>query len=455
MAMEIVILNSPLFRDYNPLYDEDSLPPLGLGYIATALENQGHVVRLIDAVADRIPLSQLVEQLRTAKPAVVASNVFTTNYNLVHELFEALDFETHILIGGLATKGLHDKILSWRTPNRVDVVFGDGELICSALINGTVDQHPIMENGNKRAFRVDQQSKYYVQDISPLPLSRKYFVNEPVAHPFGFDEANIIASRGCIYNCSFCAAAASVNRDLGVRERSVESICEELEAIAINYPTVTSIRVLDDLFLKRASCLAKATEVFSKFRFSWRSMAHVQTFQGVGSEELQALKRSGCNELFIGIESGSPAVLKAIHKTHDIAKIQHNLGNVLRAGINVKGYFIYGFPDETAHDMEATYRLASELMSVASSTGARFRTSVFQYRPYHGTEIFHNLQSAGIATQVMSIEPDPALSAMVGRLQFNFHSGNYAKAPVELVRDYIYRTTELNDSNLFNKRGAT
>jgi anaerobic magnesium-protoporphyrin IX monomethyl ester cyclase len=452
--MEIVILNSPLFRDYNPLYDEDSLPPLGLGYIATALESRGHVVRLVDAVAERIPLANLVEQLRATKPAVVASNVFTTNYNLVHELFEALDFETHILIGGLATKGLHDEILNWRTPNRVDVVFGDGELITSALIEGTVTEAPIKESGNKRAFRVDQQSKYYVQDISPLDLSRKYFINEPVIHPFGFIEANIIASRGCIYNCSFCAAASSVNRDLGVRERSVESLCNELEAIAISYPTVTSIRVLDDLFLKRASCVAKATEVFSKFRFNWRSMAHVQTFQGVGMEELHALKRSGCKELFIGIESGSPTVLRAIHKTHDIAKIEQNLGNVLRAGIDVKGYFIYGFPDETAEDMEATFRLAQELMGIASSTGARFRTSVFQYRPYHGTEIFHDLQRAGTATQVMSVEPDPALSAMVGRLQFNFHSGNYAKTPVELVRDYIYRTTELNDGNLFDKRGA-
>lgn len=450
--MEIVILNSPLFRDRNPLYDEDSLPPLGLGYIATALECRGHVVHLIDAVAERIPLEELVEQLRAKKPAVVASNVFTTNYNLVHELFEALDFKTHILIGGLATKGLYDQILNWRTPNQVDVVFGDGELIASAVIEGTMTEAPIKENGNKRAFQVDKQSEYYVKDISPLPLSRKYFVNEPVNHPFGFVEANIIASRGCIYNCSFCAAASSVNRELGVRERSAESLCKELEEIAVNYPTVTSIRVLDDLFLKHASYVPKAAEVFSKFRFSWRGMAHVQTFQGVSDEQLHALKRSGCSELFIGIESGSPTILRAIHKTHDIGKIEQNLGNVLRAGINLKGYFIYGFPDETADDMEATYRLAERLMNAAAKTEARFRTSVFQYRPYHGTEIFHDLERAGIATQVMSVEPDPALSAMVGRLQFNFHSGNYSSTTDELVRDYIYRTIDLNDSDLFDQR---
>jgi anaerobic magnesium-protoporphyrin IX monomethyl ester cyclase len=172
----------------------------------------------------------------------------------------------------------------------------------------------------------------------------------------------------------------------------------------------------------------------------------------VSDEQLHALKRSGCSELFIGIESGSPTILRAIHKTHDIGKIEQNLGNVLRAGINLKGYFIYGFPDETADDMEATYRLAERLMNAAAKTEARFRTSVFQYRPYHGTEIFHDLERAGIATQVMSVEPDPALSAMVGRLQFNFHSGNYSSTTDELVRDYIYRTIDLNDSDLFDQR---
>jgi len=85
---------------------------------------------------------------------------------------------------------------------------------------------------------------------SGLKLNRKLFLNEPIRHPFGFNEAHIVASRGCIYNCTFCAAARSLNIDTPIRERSEESLVEELIEINKNYPGVDSIRVLDDLFLK-------------------------------------------------------------------------------------------------------------------------------------------------------------------------------------------------------------
>ena len=61
--MKIILVNSPLFREHNPLYDEDSLPPIGLGYIGTQLRQQGIEVELIDAVDQRIPLHILIDQI--------------------------------------------------------------------------------------------------------------------------------------------------------------------------------------------------------------------------------------------------------------------------------------------------------------------------------------------------------------------------------------------------------
>jgi len=106
---------------------------------------------------------------------------------------------------------------------------------------------------------------------------------------------------------------------------------------------VSSIRVLDDLFLKTRDTVQKAIDVFSNFKLQWRSMAHVQTFNNVSDAMLLELKASGCFELFIGIESGSPAVLRSIHKTHNLDTITTNMTKLFSAGINVKGYFIYGF----------------------------------------------------------------------------------------------------------------
>jgi radical SAM superfamily enzyme YgiQ (UPF0313 family) len=448
--MKVVIINSPLFRERNPLYDEDSLPPIGLGYIATHLENNGIDVKLIDAVDQRITLQELISALNLMKPDVVASNVFTTNYELVKELFESLSFHTHIIVGGLSTKELHKNILTWNVKNPVDVVIGDGEIITLDIIVGKLKQAPMLHQGSFRVFKVDGSSPYYLHDISGTPLNRKFFLNEPVKHPFGFTEANIVASRGCIYNCTFCAAASSLNREFPIRERSEESLTKELEGIKMSFPQVNSIRVLDDLFLKNRKVVEKAINVFSRFHFQWRSMAHVLTFQDVDDAMMSVLKQSGCTELFIGIESGSPKILRSINKTHNIKTVVNNLSKVFRAKIDMKGYFIYGFPDETLEDMELTFQLAKQLGDIAASEGSRFRTSVFQYRPYHATEIYYDLAGNGKSLQVEQVTPNQALSHLVGRIQFNFHSGNYSDVDLDIVHNYIYRTTNLNSPELYN-----
>ncbi|SMN12457.1 Radical SAM domain protein [uncultured Candidatus Thioglobus sp.] len=180
-------------------------------------------------------------------------------------------------------------------------------------------------------------------------------------------------------------------------------------------------------------------------------MAHVMTFSRVAESKINALKASGCHELFIGIESGSPRILSSIKKTSNVKVILENLTKVLKCGINIKGYFIYGFPGEKEADMEMTYELAVKLSRIAKKHGSRFRTSVFQYRPYHATEIYHDLVSKGEFAPVERIAANSALSDLVGRIQFNFHSGNLSEVDSETVHNYIYRTSNLTDPELFSR----
>jgi radical SAM superfamily enzyme YgiQ (UPF0313 family) len=448
--MKVIIINSPLFRETNHCYDEDSLPPIGLGYIATALKANGFDVALIDSIDQRIPLVELINILEQRKPNFIGINIFTTNYELVKELVEPYPYDCHFVIGGLSTKDLYKQILKWETPNPIDIVTGDGERIMVDIVKGNVDQQPFLEKGNRRVFIVDIQSPYLVKDISEVGLDRSFFKNEPIKHPLGFYEANIVASRGCIYNCTFCAAARSLNKDYPVRERSVSSIRTEIQEIIDQYPHVQSIRVLDDLFLKSNATIKTAADSFLGFNIQWRAMAHVQTFKQASQQLMENLKASGCFELFVGIESGSPRILSEINKTKDLHAIIENLTKVFRAGIHMKGYFIYGFPGETEADMTHTYDLASHLKQLAAGYGVNFRTSVFQYRPYHSSQIYHDLEAEGHQdlNQINMVQNEQ-LSGLVGRYQFNFHSGNYSKVSQQLLEAYICRTIQLNGDNIF------
>ena len=60
---------------------------------------------------------------------------------------------------------------------------------------------------------------------------------------------------------------------------------------------------------------------------------------------------------------------------------------ILENGIDLKGYFIYGFPEETKRRFSKTYELASKIKEISLKTPGTFRTSVFQFRPYHGTQV--------------------------------------------------------------------
>lgn len=453
----VIVVNSPLFREVNDRYDEDSLPPIGLGLIATSLKNVATQVQLIDAVALNIPLAQLIKEVNQKSPDFVCLNVFSTNLILVKEFVQSLKSSIHVILGGLSTKDLREEIFSWNLKISIDVVHGDGEKIVPAIVNDSLEQVPVIMEGRKRYFQIDKQSPYYVDDISLEELDRNFFVNEPVVHPFGFTEAAIITSRGCIYNCAFCAAARSLNKQMGVREKSTESVIAEINNIVDIYPDIDSIRVLDDLFLKTPHSIDKAIEIFSEFDLQWRAMAHVETFNKIDDLTAQKLKLSGCKELFIGIESGSPEILKSIHKCHKLDKIKYSVELLLRNGIDVKGYFILGFPGETIIDFQMTFDLAQHLSEYGKKYNSVFRTSVFQYRPYHGTELYHKIEEyqKSDVKDIDYIKPNEDLSEMVGRLQFNFHNGNHSAEPISVVQEYILKVTNLNSFRIFGQYGKS
>lgn len=439
---DVLIINSPIFNEKLEGYDEDSLPPIGLGYIATNLQNSGIQVELLDAYANNNSVSEILNIVRNKKPEFIAINVFSTNYEIVKEIIEQCDFRTNFIIGGPAIKHIYYDIVSWATSNNIDIVIGDGDYIVKDIVKNELKEEPSEEFHQRRVFRVNHSSCYFPHDISDIHLERSFFKNEPIIHPRGFIEANLVTSRGCIYNCSFCGAARSINTDLPVRERSVESISDEIAYLLSVYPQINSIRILDDLFLKDLNNIKKAIKLFNNFKVNWRSMAHIKTFHDVSREQIEELKGSGCCELFIGLESGSEKVLKLLNKNPDIAKTTEVLLKLFSSGINVKGYFIIGLPGETENDMNLTFNFAKQLKEQSIIMQTSFRTSVFQFRPYHGTLLYSRiLDSKG---SIKPIKNNKLLSNYIGRNQFNFSSGNYSKCSDENLIKYIKMINDLN-----------
>lgn len=441
--MNCLLINSPLFREPTKAEEEDYLPSLGLGIIANSCRANNLNVDYIDAIFERRSIDDLIVTINEGNYCSVGMNIFTVNVHLVQEIVERVKAKTKFIIGGLSTRSLLPKIHEWKTQNDLHVVFGDGEKIFPMIANETID-FSSFRSKNVFYYEVNQNSPFYVSNIGDFVPDRTLFKNEPFLNVHGKVEACIVTSRGCIYNCAFCAAARSLNRDLTIRISSPEAISSEITNILKSEPSIQSIRVLDDLYLKDKISFNHAIQTFSAFPIEWRAMAHVGSIKMMSDEDLINLKRSGCSELFIGVESGSKEVLKSIHKISDVSKIEIQINRLFASQINVKAYFIYGFPNETEEQMGHTLKLAENLANLAHRNGAKFRTSVFQFRPYHGTQLYHEIFGSNANHSIAEATLDQKMSSRVGRAQFNFTSGNYSNVEDNVIRDYIAATLALS-----------
>lgn len=437
---KFILFNSPIFWDATK-EKEQYLSPLGLGYIATYLEKAGIDVTIVDCVKERKSVNDIVDFINKTHPDYIGINIFTQNYEMVKYIIESITITCDCFIGGQVVKSIYLDILRWNTQNRLNIIIGEGEFIIPALVSGRCKQIPEQENDQKVVYRVNKNSEYFPKDISNIFLNRKYLGNEIIYNHYGEKEIAIITSRGCAFDCAFCGGAKSLNKDITTRIRTEESVITEIREILSAYPDIQSIRVLDDLFLRNGKSIDMTNNIFLKFpHLSWRGMVHVLSL-AKDVEKVKKLRRGRCRELFIGIESGSESVRRKINKLGTIDDIITVSKAILESGIDLKGYFIYGFPGETKEDFQKTYELASKIKEISTNTTGTFRTSVFQFMPYHGTQLYNEIvKSTGI---IHECEFNQSISKFEGRSQFNFDFGNYSKEKDEILNQYIIKTQEL------------
>lgn len=439
---KFILINSPLSRE--PIKaDENYLPPLGLGYIATYLNEAEINVEVVDCIREKISVSKIISYVNNIHPDFVGINIFTQNYEIVKYIIENIDVGIDCFIGGQAVKSIYDDIISWNTDNILNIIIGEGEFLIPAIVNQCCVQKPMKQSKSRAVYKVDNDSAYFPKDISNIHLNRDFLGNETILNHYDEKEVAIITSRGCPFNCAFCGGANSSNKNISIRIRTEASIKDEIEEILFRYPDIQSIRILDDLFLRNSESVKKANSIFSEFpQLSWRGMVHVLSLTK-SLECIKELKIGKCKELFMGIESGSETIRNKINKMGTVNEVIKVSEEILKNGIDLKGYFIYGFPNETEKDFRETYNLAAKIKEISQSTTGKFRTSVFQFRPYHGTQLYDEIIRNG--GKIDECKFNSIVSKSNGRSQFSFDSGNYSMESTDLLNQYILKTQGLGD----------
>lgn len=434
---DIIFFNSPIYRE-SIMDREDYLPPLGQGYIVTQLNENGIKAIIVDCVYEKMGVEEIINYINIGNFPNIAFNIFSVNKDLVKYILENIERKINIYIGGKAVEYLWKEMICWEwKQNTVIYTIGECDTIYTDLLLGRCLEKPIYRLKNQYIYCVKKDSCYFPKDLNEIILDRNLFKNREIMNHYNRYESSIITSRGCIYNCAFCGGSVYANSSSYVRMRNIDNIKTEIQRIIEINPNVESIRVLDDLFLLNRERIFDAIKIFNCFsKLHWRAMAHINTFLK-SLDLIEELKKSGCDELFVGIESGDEQMRRLIHKQGTVNDVINVIRALLQADIDVKGYFICGFPNESKKQMDKTVELALQIKKISKETLGNFRATAFQFRPYHGTELYDELKRNNKIMDKYYLENETS-----SKKQYSYIAGNYSNVEEDYLKNNIRRITE-------------
>ena len=367
--VKILLLNPPMhygaYNDAGRLYVDKSYPPLGLGYIAAVLEKEGYDVKLIDMIDTSFEDAEKI--LRREKPQVVGISCNLTDFRWgafkLAQIAKTVDPDVVVVLGGSHATHLYKQILE-NFPVDIIVRF-EGEFAFLEVVKGLETGFSL--NAIKGiAYRdkegaVITEDRPAIADLDSLPF--------PAYHFFDFDQyvhysspvkfkgknvselksSNMMASRGCPYNCNYCSIATFWH---SCRFRTIDNVVDEIQYLRDRF-AVTHFNFFDDAFTLNKIRVEKICQeiIRRKLDISWECVTRVDF---VSDDMLEWMKKAGCLSISYGVESGSPTVLKAVNKKQTLAQIIRAFQMTHKHGILAYILLMVGNPNESDHSIDET-----------------------------------------------------------------------------------------------------
>jgi len=384
MPMKVLLINPP-----QNFYPGSDLPsgnlPLGLMYIAAVLEKKGHTVEILDAFMNEpsfwktgdtlyigMPYKRLKEEIQQRKPDIVGvANPFTSqveNAIKVCNIVKQVNPNILTIVGGPHVSAAPEEFLE-ESKNTDIVVIGEGEYTMLEIADCREKHTPLT-----RIHGIAYREKDVVVRTSPRPLIKNLdelpfpayhlvdmakYLNPKMIEYRSFKDRSIsmITSRGCPFNCCFC----SVNLHMGksFRAHSVDYVVKHIEHVVNNFRVKTIFFEDDNLTLDTKRFEAICDKITEKgIRVKWETPNGVRV-DCLTPSLLKKMKKSGCQSVFFGVESGDQQILdKVIDKSLKLKDVVKAAKACKEIGLKTGAFYIIGFPGETKENMLRTVDFA-------------------------------------------------------------------------------------------------
>jgi radical SAM superfamily enzyme YgiQ (UPF0313 family) len=356
---------------------------------------------------DNPPIWQeMRKKINDFKPDIVGITVWTTfaaSAFKVASLCKEYDEDLPVIMGGPHISIKYDEVI--KICSHVDfLVRGEGEETILELVNVLQEYVNTKKKDNLSndlsrikglSYRDNNQivhnpSRPFIKDLNSIPYpARELLWNKNTYN--SEDMGLLMTSRGCPYNCFYCATSIWERK---TRYRSINNVINEIKLVMDNYDT-QQFTLKDDSFTVNRQRVIEFCDKLKEenLDISWDCNTRVDL---IDEKLLKTMKLAGCNSIKVGIETGSDRLLKLINKKTTLTQARKAAKLIRKAGIHWTGYFMMGLPSETKQETYQTLKFMRELRPDFASLSV--------YEPFPGTRLFEIGIEKGLVQKERTLE---------------------------------------------------
>jgi len=333
------------------------LPPIGLEYVASAIEDIVKSVRVIDLRYEKQPLSSLISK---DIDLVLVSHNWDAEEDFVREIINSIPDNITVIVGGRhATERVNE--LFEDIPRIDGIVRGDGEEIAREIV-----QKGISPDIDGLSFRLNTNIVHNKnRKLEPIPSD--YYPNRKLRrykYMVALDEFTsdlqidlMLGSRGCPYNCKFCDFKFN---PLGEKrkwsQRRPESVVAEIKTIGADV-----IGFADDIFSADMDWVERLCDLIIKERIKKKYVINARLEVAKRPDVLNKMYRAGFMAFLLGIESAHDKTLASMNKGFTTAKVREYFEVLRQFNFIYHCYFIIGNIGETQEEVLDIVNFSHEL----------------------------------------------------------------------------------------------
>ncbi len=364
-------------------WKESSMPSLGVLYMAACLEREGIDVRTLPAHVMRLTIQDIVRNVLDEKPDIFGITITTENrleaFDLAREVKNARP-ETLVVVGGPHCATTADDTLS-HIPEIDIVVSGEAEITIVELARA------VEAGGGPELYRkiegisfrdngaiVSTALRTKIPDLNTLPFPARhledmklYNFNVEVPGYGKLPAANLMTSRGCPFDCNFCATPVNWGRK--VRGVTPERVIGEIEHCMDRYGTKV-IWFYDDTMNYNPKRLEKICDMMIERRLDihWFCEVRVDVLE---RRLFDKMVEAGMFHFGFGVESANERICRdIIHKKATLQQAVDVIDWANEMDVTANPFFIFSHPTETWKEALQTLEFAESLRGRAQCSMA-------------------------------------------------------------------------------------